>query len=91
MTNLFAFRATDPKIMKAQKDPIGPDNDKWLLSVCEGSALTVAAWGIHGSFLGRGERVKELLKYAQCLGVNRDGSPKHPLYLSKKTELVNYV
>jgi hypothetical protein len=27
MLNLFAFRATDPKVMKAFPRPIGPEND----------------------------------------------------------------
>lgn len=30
MTNLFAFRATNPKVMKNEKEPIGKDNDTWL-------------------------------------------------------------
>lgn len=30
VANIFAFRATNPIIMKAQDDPIGPDNNKFL-------------------------------------------------------------
>src|SRR5882724_4976365 len=30
MGNLFAFRATDPRAMKAEADAVGPDNDGWL-------------------------------------------------------------
>ena len=30
MTNLFAYRATDPVVMKAVAEPIGPDNDRYL-------------------------------------------------------------
>ena len=27
VTNIFAFRATDPKVMRAEADPVGPAND----------------------------------------------------------------
>ena len=90
MTNIFAFRATDPRDMKNQEDPVGPDNDKWLLSVYKDAGLVVAAWGTHGSFLDRDRDVMSLLGRLECLGVNQDGSPKHPLYLSKKTKLRIY-
>jgi len=91
MTNIFAFRATDPRKMKAQEDPVGPDNDKWLLSVYKDAGLIVTGWGTHGSFLDRDEQVLELLGQIQCLGVNLDGSPKHPLYLRADTEPILYV
>lgn len=90
MTNIFAFRATDPREMKAQEEPVGPDNDKWLLSVYKDAGLVVAAWGTHGSFLERDKQVLKLLGQIRCLGVNQDGSPKHPLYLRKDSKLVTY-
>lgn len=33
MTNLFAYRATDPRVMKAALDPIGFGNNRWLLRI----------------------------------------------------------
>jgi hypothetical protein len=32
VTNLFAFRATDPRQIKAVADPVGPENDRWIHS-----------------------------------------------------------
>lgn len=43
MANLFAFRATDPKVMLSAKDPVGADNDRWLLELSQSSGLVVAA------------------------------------------------
>jgi hypothetical protein len=32
MLNLFAFRATDPGVMMEAADPVGPENDKYILA-----------------------------------------------------------
>lgn len=81
MTNLFAFRATDPEDMKRADDPIGPENDYWLQAVAEKSAITVAAWGNGGVYLERAERVASLIEDLQCLRKTGRGQPWHPLYL----------
>lgn len=81
MTNLFAFRATDPADMLAEFLPVGDDNDVTLARIAKGAAMTVAAWGVPGSHMDRGRDVARLIPNLKCLGRNRDGSPKHPLYL----------
>lgn len=79
MVNLFAFRATDPKAMKAAENPIGDDNDYWLRKLsCAG--LAVAAWGNHGVHLGRSKEVRALIPELYCLKQNKSGEPVHPLY-----------
>lgn len=84
MTNLFGFRATDPKDMKAVADPVGPDNNKHLESVAEHAGVVVAAWGMHGVHRGRDEEVIAMLgSKLHCLRLTKDGHPAHPLYLSK--------
>lgn len=90
MLNIFAFRATDPKVMKAAIDPIGPRNDEaldWRTSHCQ---LTVACWGTHGAFKDRAAQVFYRLNYrgvVKCFGLTKGGQPKHPLYLASATEL----
>jgi hypothetical protein len=86
MLNLFAFRATDPKVMKVQRDPVGPDNDL-CLGLAPVNGPRVACWGTHGLHLGRGKYVRDVIDELQCFGRNRDGSPKHPLYLRTETRL----
>lgn len=83
MTNLFAFRATDPKVMKAASDPIGPDNDEWLKRMAAGASVIVAAWGTHGCLGHRNIVVMDLLPGLMCLGKTKDDYPRHPLYLPK--------
>ncbi|TDB05122.1 DUF1643 domain-containing protein [Halomonas marinisediminis] len=83
MVNLFAFRATSPVDMKAADDPVGPDNDLSLKSVCEAADLVVAAWGNHGSFRNRSRQVRVMLDGLHCLKLNKSGEPAHPLYQRK--------
>ncbi len=84
MLNIFAFRATDPKDMKAFPDPIGDLNNQAILKIvgaCGNKAL--CCWGAHGDFMMRGAEVKYLLCFKQLfhLGLTKSGHPKHPLYL----------
>ena len=45
MTNLFAFRATEPSDMMKSPDPVGPENDQALINLAESAGVVVAAWG----------------------------------------------
>lgn len=83
--NIFAFRATDPKVMRAQTDPVGPANDAAILEGCAWADAVVCAWGTHGAHLGRGAAVAALIRGAGAaplhLGLSKDGHPRHPLYI----------
>lgn len=85
MTNLFAYRATDPKVMKAQAEPVGTENDDSILVAAESAAIVVAAWGAHGTHLDRGKQMRQLFDDAgvrlHYLQLTKDGHPGHPLYL----------
>jgi hypothetical protein len=85
IANLFGFRATRPRDLKAAAAPVGPENDALLRDWAGASALTIAAWGAHGALLGRGPAVARWLGAAQHLGLTRDGHPRHPLYVSYAT------
>jgi len=93
MTNLFAFRATEPAKMKAAADPIGPENDFHLMRLAKDAGVIVAAWGAHGTYRGRATEMMAMLRSLQapgtegkrlhCLRLTKDGHPGHPLYLPK--------
>lgn len=83
MTNLFAFRATLPKDMKAEQEPIGQDNDRILKERAEKAGIVIAAWGKDGKYLDRDKQVVKLLPTIYCLKQNKDKTPAHPLYLKK--------
>lgn len=88
--NLFAFRATDPKDMRARKDPVGPDNDQHLASIPPGIPI-VAAWGSWGDHLHRSFDVRKMFKgRLWCLGRTNMLQPKHPLYLPATQQPIPY-
>jgi hypothetical protein len=97
VTNIFAYCATDPQDMKAAGDPIGPGNDEAIIGAILNprGVFVICAWGSHGTHMGRGRQVLELLKShtiaTYCLRVNSDGQPAHPLYLPFKLEPAPYT
>lgn len=91
--NIFAIRSTQPQLVYAHGDPVGPDNDAAIERVLKShrEARLVLAWGAHGAFRGRGDRVAEMAMdlhgNPECFGLTREGHPRHPLYLPKSCEL----
>ena len=85
VTNIFAWRATDPRDMRRAADPVGPDNDSAILEGARWADRVICAWGTHGAHLGRGPAVEALLRGAGValfhLGLSKAGHPKHPLYI----------
>jgi hypothetical protein len=86
VVNIFAYRATDPRVMRAQADPVGPGNDAAILAAADWADRVVCGWGNHGAHLGRGIVVAAALRGSgrplYQLGLTKDGQPKHPLYIS---------
>ena len=93
--NIFAYRSTDPKIMRLQKDPIGPENDKIIIKSANWSNNIICAWGTNGCHLNRGKKIEALLRAKNFtlthLGLSKDGHPKHPLYISYKVSPENWI
>jgi hypothetical protein len=85
VTNIFAWRDTDPRAMRAAPDPVGPQNDAAIFERAGWANHVIAAWGTHGAHLNRGAQVATLLATTQRplyhLGLSQAGHPKHPLYL----------
>lgn len=85
VTNLFAWRATDPRLMKLAGEPVGRGNDRAILRAARQSAIVVCAWGNHGAHLGRAAKVAADLRGAglplSALRITAQGQPSHPLYL----------
>ena len=81
IVNLFAYRSTDPNILRQIHDPIGSENSFWLTRAWTMSSLAIAAWGNRGGLLDRDYAVRQIMPYLKCLAINKTGQPKHPLYV----------
>lgn len=90
VVNLFAYRSTDPEALwkLPAGDARGPDNYLHVTNAVASTDKTIVAWGADGF----SERPKALFGEMPlwCLGVNKDGSPKHPLYLRGDTPLISW-
>lgn len=96
VVNLFALRATDPAVvleMTGTRDPIGPRNQEVIANAAFDAGVIICAWGVHGKHIGQDETVKGWLgdRELYALGLTKDGSPRHPLYVRADAELIRYA
>jgi hypothetical protein len=95
VVNLFALRSSSPDMLHIMKDPVGPDNDKWINWAVSQSTQPVVAWGRNARHWP--ERTNYVLEYLRrirmplrCLGLTKDGYPKHPCRISRITKFEIY-
>lgn len=97
-TNLYGLVSPYPGDLLAVEDPVG-ENDAAILNAARSSDMVIAAWGtwpkLKRIFPARVAHVVAMLKNAgitlMSYGSNKDGSPKHPLYLPNTTEIVPWT
>lgn len=89
VVNLFDYRTSSPKALMALGDggdPCSADNQRFVQKSVEHAGMIIYAWGANGSWMGQDETVRGWVDEVrnvkpQCLGLTKDGHPKHPLYL----------
>jgi hypothetical protein len=93
--NLFGLRTKDPKELRDVPDPVGMLNDELLAEATSArvSDMTVACWGHLGSLHDRAQYVldKVIEGDVYCLGITKQGEPRHPLYVPAETRLMPYM
>jgi hypothetical protein len=97
VVNLYALRATDPKELKKHPNPVGEldtINDFYISHCGQEMGDVVCAWGKNADK----DRVRSVVALFRrfgirmyCLGTNKDGSPKHPLYVKGDTKLTRWI
>lgn len=96
VVNVFAAIATYSEDLYTMADPVGPENDRYILEAHQAGAMTIIGWGKHAAakklkgsrHVDRHQKVLAMLeaeKPVHAFQVNKDGTPKHPLYVSYAT------
>ena len=100
VVNVFAWRETNsamlPVRIKEGIDIIGQDNDESIVIACRRASIVVCGWGAPGhALLNRGAAVLKLLRLhgikPLAFHVNKDGSPRHPLYVGYADDPMPYI
>lgn len=97
VTNIFAWRATDPSELYSKtlrwrlRDdlmhfPVGSENDHHIRAAAEESDMILCAWGNHGKLDNRSSVVRGILRSVATdrlhyLKMTGENEPSHPLYL----------
>lgn len=92
MMNCFAYVSTDPKqlidVLPGEKEL----NFDWLQKIGSMCKDVVFAWGSFTvvSDYYRDISLSKMFPNAKALHINKNGSPKHPLYCKSETKFVNW-
>lgn len=89
MLNLFTFVTAYPKELKTCRNPAMFAN-RYIKQYAKKSDKIVFCWGNFKESKTRAEEVKAMFTEAYCFKKNKDGSPRHPLYVPNLIELIKY-
>ena len=91
MMNCWAYVATKPENLVIDRLSYQYNND-WLNIISGKCKDVVFAWGSFAIVAekGRDKELAEMFPNAKALFINKNGSPKHPLYCKSDTQLVSW-
>ena len=90
MGNLDAYISTDPKALLNNEYAIGEFTDYYLKEMIKLSERQLCGWGSFKGMAKRASTVYAMLPNPYCLGINADGQPRHPLYVSYDMPMGKY-
>ena len=95
LVNVFAYRCTNWRELKelSKEEAIGPENQFYLENALHSGAKILVGWGEnctihHKDYQELAEWFKGYSPY--CLGVTKEGHPRHPLYVKSDTPIEIY-
>ena len=86
VTNLFTQITPYPKELNMDNN-LKKKNLKIISELIKKSDLIVYAWG---SLVSEPMELSKLIESPLCFGINKNGTPKHPLYLRSDTKLQDF-
>jgi hypothetical protein len=98
IANAYPYRTSYPSALwydgVSKDDREQWERNRYYLEALASLPLVIVAWGT-GCPDDHAKRVTEILlkpgRPLWCLGINKGGSPKHPLYLPYETRLIQYA
>lgn len=99
LCNLYSYISTDPDelapyylgLSNHSRKLVEKRNLKALMDRASICSLVVFCWGAGGfEEEGPADRIIRTFKDARCFGKNKNGSPKHPLYLPSHLSLIPF-
>lgn len=97
--NVFAYRATNVRELSEVADPVGPDWQSTMVEILDDADLVVCGWGSLNKLKAPSlklqvEIAKTYLRASnkplRCFARNKDGTPKHPLYVHNEQGLIKW-
>lgn len=93
--NVFAYRATDVKVLATVDDPYGDDIGDHITDIITEADILVPCWGntskvppkLQGAFDVLMDALVSSGKPVRCFGLTKSGDPMHPLMLGYDTAL----
>ena len=80
VVNMFAYRTSKPSLLKQAAEPIGRDNNRFILESVKRCDRIILAWGNHGVWRKQDLYILQLLEnydYLYSLGITKQGCPRH--------------
>ena len=97
VVNLYAFRSTDPKVLRTVPEPVGPLNKTAIFdaatTAAEAGMPVICAWGAHGITPAASDALRKAREFGAvlaCLGKTAGGHPRHPLFVRADQPLELY-
>ena len=100
MMNCFPLVSTDPNVLKdfwGSGNPYTQNQDtinrQKLKAVSEQCEAVVFAWGSFAVVkeVNRDKELTQMFPNAMALFINKNGSPKHPLYCKSETKIIKWA
>lgn len=86
VTNLFSQITPYPKELNMDNN-LKKKNLKIISELIKKSDLIVYAWG---NLVSEPIELRKLIESPLCFGINKNGTPRHPLYLRSDTKLQDF-
>ena len=88
--NLYAYCSAYPDVLLGDGDFVGVENDDYIQLAVSMTQQWVCGWGSFQAVAIRAPEVLKLISEPSCLGINKDGQPKHPLYVGYNVPIKKY-